>query len=134
MHLFYSLTVLPTSMDKQHLATVFSERLRDTVRQAHALDYHPHRFEQMLNVEGGLALAHRLVKSGELQDGLRALIRLGRRDLAMESIMLEEEFKPLFTPAERAAARWRLEQALQPYNDPSARTKHGIARKRNENI
>lgn len=115
-------------MDKQHLAQVFSERLRDTVRQAQALDDHPHRFEQMLNAEGGLALARRLVKSGELQDGLRTLIRLGRRDLAMESIMLEEEFKPLFTPAERAAAQWRLEQALQPDNDPSVRSKRGIAR------
>lgn len=115
-------------MDKQHLASIFTERLRDAMRQSHALDYHPHRFEQMLSAEGGLALARRLVKSGELQDGLKAMIKLGRRDLAMESIMLEEEFATLFTPAERAAARWRLEQALQPDEAASARPKRSSAR------
>lgn len=115
-------------MNKQHLASIFTERLRDAMRQSHALDYHPYRFEQMLSAEGGLALAHRLVKSGELQDGLNAMIKLGRRDLAMESIMLEEEFATLFTPAERAAARWRLEQALQADEAASVRPKRSSAR------
>jgi hypothetical protein len=93
------------------LESEFSERLRDAIRQSHDLGYHPTRFEQMLSEQGALALARKLIKSGELQDGLKAMAKLGRKDLTMESIMLEPKFKPLFSAGELQAATWRLSQA-----------------------
>ena len=92
------------------LESEFSERLRDAVRQSHDLGYHPTRFEQMLNEQGALALARKLIKSGELQDGLKAMTKLGRKDLVLESIMLEPKFKALFSAGELQAASWRLSQ------------------------
>ena len=86
----------------------FAERLRDAIRQAIDLGYHPTRFEQMLETQGAVGLARKLVTSGDLQDGLKAMAKLGRRDLTMESIMLEDKFKSLFSKAELEAAKWRL--------------------------
>lgn len=97
-------------MSNNLLEREFSERLRDAMLQAHGLGYHPTRFEQMLNEKGALALARKLVKSGELQDGLKEMVKLGRRDLSMESIMLEPKFASLFSKPELEAANWRLGQ------------------------
>ena len=64
----------------------------------------------MVAASGAKAVAKQLVKSGDLQDGLKRLQKLGRLDLAMESIMLEAKFRPLFNAGELEAAKWRLEQ------------------------
>ena len=93
------------------LEAQFSERIRDAIRQSHELGYHPTRFEQMLDELGAVGAARRLIKSGELQGGLKELTKLGRKDLTMEAIMQESAFKALFTAAELQAAKWRLEQA-----------------------
>jgi len=98
-------------MTTNPLESVFSERLRDAIRQSHDLGYHPTRFEQMLDEQGAPGLARKLIKSGELQDGLKAMAKLGRKDLTMESIMLEPMFIPLFSAGELQAATWRLSRA-----------------------
>ena len=64
----------------------------------------------MLDKTDGVILAKKLVATGEIQSGLKRFKALGRPELAMESIMLEDEFSGLFTVDERAAARWRLQQ------------------------
>lgn len=92
------------------LAQKFSARLRAAIRECYALDYRPTRFEQMLDSSDAVSVAKSLVKSGELQNGLKKVKSLGRLDLAMEQIMLEPQFKPLFTDEERQAAAWRLSQ------------------------
>lgn len=88
----------------------FERRLRESVRDSIPLGYNPTRFADMLDKQGGVGTARRLVASGELQDGLRQVIELGRPDLAMESIMLEPQFASLFTSGQLDAARWRLAQ------------------------
>jgi hypothetical protein len=97
-------------MTNNLLESEFSERLRDAILQSHGLGYHATRFEQMLNEQGALGLARKLVKSGELQEGLKEIVKLGRRDLSMESIMLEPKFNSIFSKAELEAATWRLSQ------------------------
>lgn len=89
----------------------FEGRLRNTILESAALGYYPSRFEQMLNNSSGISVAKKLVASGDLQYGLKELKKLGRHDLTMESIMMEEQFRLLFTKAELEAAKWRLEQA-----------------------
>jgi hypothetical protein len=98
-------------MVKSEIERRFERRLRNTIVESTALGYYPSRFEQMLNNSAGILVAKRLVGSGDLQYGLKELKKLGRHDLTMESIMMEEEFRPLFTKAELEAAKWRLEQA-----------------------
>ncbi len=63
----------------------------------------------MVKTYGPLASAKRLVTS-ELQEGLITLAELGRLDLSIESIMQEERFRPLFSPQELEAAKWRLDR------------------------
>jgi hypothetical protein len=76
------------------LVLIFEARLRDSIKQSIGLGYYPHRFEDMLNTFGGVGVAKKLVLSSELQDGIRRIAAMGRRDLSMESIMLEPEFAP----------------------------------------
>lgn len=97
-------------MNTNKLESEFSARLRDSIRQSHDLGYHPTRFEQMLDEQGALGLARKLIKSGEIQDGFKAVVKLGRKDLTMESIMLEPNFQSLFSAGELEAATWRLSQ------------------------
>jgi len=92
------------------LEAEFSERLHDSIRQAQNLGYNPTRFEQMLAALGALNMAKKLVISGDLQDGLKTMAKLGRKDLTLESIMLEPKFNSLFSAAELQAATWRLSQ------------------------
>lgn len=88
----------------------FSAALRSAIRECYKLGYMPTRFEQMLDAADAVKVAKRLVTSGELQDGLKRIKRLGRLDLSMEQIMLEKRFSPLFTAQELQAAEWRLSQ------------------------
>lgn len=94
----------------EQLKAEFSSKLRDAIHECHKLGYHPTRFEQMLDTLGGASLAKKLVISGELQDGLKKLAKLGRLDLSMEAIMQEVRFASLFSKLEIEAAQWRLAQ------------------------
>ncbi len=98
------------SIFMEQIKTEFTSRLRDAVRQCYELGYHPTRFEQMLDTLGGVNLAKKLVLSGDLQDGLKTLAKLGRLDLSMEAMMQEDKFRLLFTKSELEAATWRLAQ------------------------
>lgn len=94
----------------KQLEEEFAVRLHDSIRQAQELGYNPSKFKQMLAELGALSLAKKLVLSSKLQHGLKEMVKLSRIDLAMESIMLEPKFKPLFSSGELEAAAWRLEQ------------------------
>ena len=65
----------------------------------------------MVDEHGAVETARRLVMSGDLQDGLLKLLRLGRADLTIEHSVLEERWHDLFTDEEREVARWRLKIA-----------------------
>ncbi|MBI3903817.1 MAG: hypothetical protein HY306_12895 [Nitrosomonadales bacterium] len=101
-------------MNMKQLEAEFSDRLHDSIRQAQGLGYNPSRFEQMLATLGALKLAKKLVLSGDLQYGLKEMIKLDRKDLTLESIMLEPKFKSLFSAGELEAASWRLSQVQLP--------------------
>lgn len=65
----------------------------------------------MIEEHGAVETARRLITSGDLQDGLIKLLRLGRIDLTVEYAVLDERWQDLFTDDLRSAARWRLEEA-----------------------
>ncbi len=72
------------------------------------LDYHPVRFLRMIHEHGGVATATRLLKTPEPQEGLATLWELERLDISMEALVVQERWQPLFSDAERQAARDRL--------------------------
>lgn len=65
----------------------------------------------MIEEHGAVETARRLITSGDLQDGLFKLLRLGRIDLTVEYAVLDKRWQDLFTDDLREAARWRLEEA-----------------------
>lgn len=96
------------------LESEFESRLRDSIRESIKLGYNPTRIAEMINVHGSKNTARLLVKSGEIQDGLRRIVEMGHRELSVESIMLEARFAPpFFTEDELTAARWRLDHAKE---------------------
>ena len=60
---------------------------------------------------GGMGAARRLLERGGVSAGLAKLASLNRLDLAMETLVLDPTYTPLFTEDERATATRRLEEA-----------------------
>ena len=75
---------------------------------AACLGYRPTYFLKMVQQQGGVAAAKRLLGASEAQSGLTKLWELGRLDASMEALVLDERWKPLFSAAERQEARERL--------------------------
>ena len=60
---------------------------------------------------GGIGAARRLLEGGGVSKGLARLAALNRLDLAMETLVLDPAYAPLFTDEERAIAARRLDTA-----------------------
>ena len=95
-------------MSTKALESELAARIQETLAESRELHYYPNRFEQMLAELGAVKLAKKLVVSGELQDGLKKIAKLGRKDLSIEAVILEPRFASLFTKDEKQAAEWRL--------------------------
>ncbi len=74
--------------------------------------YWGRRFLGSVRRLGGLATAKRMLgkrlKNPSEQEGFRTLIEAGRADLSMESLVLQQRFRPLFTSDELAEAQRRM--------------------------
>ena len=71
--------------------------------------YDASQFLNMISKDGGLKTAKGLLKTKEIQYGFTELWECGRLDLTVEAHVLMPEFKTLFSEAEIAEARARLE-------------------------
>jgi hypothetical protein len=67
------------------------------------------RFLQMLHEHRGLETARILLHSSAVSEGYTALWERGRLDLTVESLILQPEWKNLFTDEEREIAKQRLQ-------------------------
>jgi hypothetical protein len=67
------------------------------------------RFRQMIDEHGGVEAAKSLLDTQEIQDGLMILWESKALNQSMEALVIQERFQPLFTIAEIAEARRRLE-------------------------
>ena len=70
----------------------------------------PVRFLNMVQNHGVLEAARRLLASSSVGDGFVALWEVGRLDLSVEALVLQEPWRALFTEEELAVARQRLEE------------------------
>jgi hypothetical protein len=71
--------------------------------------YYPHYFIQMLQQHGGVETARRLLADRQIQTGLMRLWELGLLHESMEAYVVQEKYRALFSEAELAEARRRLE-------------------------
>lgn len=97
----------------EELRQHFFNAINRSIEESKNLGYEPTIFLQMIQNKHPVEVVKRLVISGDMQTGFTNLIQLGRPELTIESILLEERFTTLFTNQEREAARWRLNQANQ---------------------
>ncbi|NOY00428.1 MAG: hypothetical protein GXP30_11940, partial [Verrucomicrobia bacterium] len=68
------------------------------------------RFINMVNANGGLQTAKKLLAANGYSEGLTRLWEEKRLDISMEATVLTEPWCKLFTERELAVARTKLEQ------------------------
>ena len=73
------------------------------------LGYRPTYFLRMVNEHGGLTAAKRLLNAPEAQEGLTKLWELGRLDMSVEALILQDQWESLFSDEEKRTAQERLE-------------------------
>ena len=77
--------------------------------------YHATRFLQKVRRDGGLETARYLLRQPGVSQGFIGLWKAAKLDLAMEYVVLQPEYAPLFSDAELAVARRRLiEHGMKP--------------------
>jgi hypothetical protein len=72
--------------------------------------YHAPRFRRMVHEHGGRGTANRLLATGEPSEGFTQLFLRGKENLklSVEYLVLQNPWRELFTPDQRAIARQRL--------------------------
>jgi hypothetical protein len=91
------------------LEEAFHQKLVEVYEEAKTeCHYNAVRFHQIVQQDGGLATAKKLLASKQYPEGLTRLWELKRLDLSMEAIVLQEPWCGLFTSEERAVAKKRL--------------------------
>ena len=86
----------------------FHQEMIRTYNEACKLGYRPTRFLQMVERLGGAQAAKHLLSSEAPASGFERLWELGRMDLTVESLVLQEQWAHLFTEEELQEAERRL--------------------------
>lgn len=89
----------------------FQAACESAVQECRRLGYVPTVWIGMMQSQGAVEAAKRLLRSGDLQPGLLRLLRLGRPDLTIEHAVLNVTWADLFDDQDRELAEWRLAQA-----------------------
>ena len=92
------------------IETELEQALWDSCRESRTLGYKPTAFERMLDEDGAVATAHRLLATLKYQDGFRKLWELRRLDLSLECHVLKPQYRALFSQDELEEARKRLHE------------------------
>lgn len=90
------------------LEAQFHQEMLRIYYEAAMLRYYPTRFRQMVEEHGGLQAAKLLLAGDVPSSGFERLWELGRPDLTVESLVLREPWRRLFTDEELRTAEQRL--------------------------
>jgi len=95
------------------LETQFEQDMVEKVYRAAGREtgYWAGYFLRSVKRSGGVGAARRLLERPGVSQGLARLASLDRLDLAMETLVLDAAYAPLFTDEERAIATRRLDEA-----------------------
>ena len=93
------------------LEIAFDERMRQIYDQAkEECGYTATRFLQMVNADGGLSAAKKLLSTAAYSEGLTRLWEEKRLDISMEATVLQKPWFDLFTEQELSIARKKLKE------------------------
>ena len=96
---------------KKSVVEEFERELHYLIKESKKIGYNPSRLHQMIiRTNDSILMVKKLILSGDVQDGLKILKQKNRLDLSIETLVLKERFKPLFTDEEIKAAQWRLDE------------------------
>ena len=87
----------------------FHEEMVRIYEEATKFGYRPAYFLQMVEEMGGLGAARQLLRGSKISYGLQRLYDEGRLDISMEALILQDPWSSLFTEAELAQAKQRLD-------------------------
>lgn len=97
--------------DIEKVKAEFAEDMRQLLVNEREVGLCSTRFLQMVEAHGAREAAHRLLKPDrELPPIFAHLRRIGRTDLAMESFVIQERYRSIFSEEERDIACWRLDK------------------------
>ncbi len=91
----------------ENIESAFREEMLDLYgrTRSECPSYNPTRFKQMVDKDGGVETARRLLHSPKYPEGLTKLWELGSLDLSVEDLVLKDPCNNLFTEQELRTAR-----------------------------
>ncbi|MDR3600473.1 MAG: hypothetical protein P4L49_08355 [Desulfosporosinus sp.] len=93
------------------LGQLFHDAMIDIyLRAKRECKYTASRFLQMVTEKGGIEAARALIQKDGGTEGFTKLWELRRLDLSVEALVLQEQYRELFTDQERTLCRDRLEK------------------------
>ena len=111
--------------EMKNLKREFQKDMFRIYTEASELGYNPTRFLQMVHEHGGVETAKRLLSTDDfIQDGIKRLWELGRLDLSVEWLVLQDKYKDLFTEQELEIAKRRLKLLNYDINKNLCRQKY----------
>lgn len=96
-------------MNQKELEQQLHDEFEATIPKVKAKGLRPTKFISMLNEYGGYETAKKLIGTREASQGFADLLMKGLSHLSVESIVLQDKYKPLFTEEELKICRERLE-------------------------
>ncbi|WP_139891389.1 EVE domain-containing protein [Bacillus sp. D386] len=94
----------------KQLEMQFHKDMLGIYENAKKIGYNASRFKQMVANQGGLNVAKKFINNNEPSEGFTSLWELGRLDLTVEVLILNQKYHDLFTIEERRIVRTRLEE------------------------
>lgn len=94
----------------KQLKSKFHQAMINITEQTKKFGYNPTRFKKMLLADGGYIVAKKLLSSKTVSDGFSVLWENNALDLSVEAVVLQKQFRPLFTVEEIAIAKNRLSE------------------------
>lgn len=98
-------------MSEKDVKAQFHQEMLRIYKEAAGFGYRPTYFLRMVNEQGGLVAARKLLRDGTVSYGFVQLWRKGRLDISVEAVVLDPRWRDLFTSNELDVARRRLEDA-----------------------
>ena len=86
----------------------FETYIDNAIKEMNSLGYKPTYFMQMRHDYGTIQAIKKLIHNPRPQGGFLKLHELGYPELTMERIILDEQWRDLFTEEDRNAARKKL--------------------------
>jgi hypothetical protein len=88
----------------------FKERVWDAIKSMKKRNYTPTVFIKMITEHGEVEAVRRLINNPKPSSGFTKLWKLKALNLSIEAIILEEDWKTIFSEEERMKARKRLKE------------------------